>query len=263
MSAARFGSLNFGFAAVLLLSLAAPAWASHPIILHQFTFDTDVSTLGVTGGFAGTNDLHGIDGTFALAIGFDEVFDPIHGHALVPFASFALVDAVLTQPGLLEGSDLDGLLNLTGLNGTFAHSFDFAGLLFTGVDGQGQPIDVRVTRQNNQLRLQGENKAGCCDFFNFRLDAYADIPMGGDLNQDGHVGIADLNMVLSDFGNTVAPMTGGDVDWDGYVGITDLNSVLSDWNAGTTGGGSLTIPEPIVAGLLLPGIACWLLRRRG
>ena len=187
----------------------------------------------------------------------------LDGLSLVPFVSFAAVDAVLTRPGLLERADLDGLLNLTGLDGSFVHGFDFTGLLFSGVDGQGQPIKVRVTVQNRQLHLEGGNAAGCCDFFNYRLDAYADIPFMGDLNNDGFVGIADLNLVLSNFGNTVTPMMDGDADWDGYVGITDLNAVLGDWNAGSADTGSLAVPEPFAVGLVLPGAACWMLRRRG
>ncbi len=259
-----------GLTAVCLLTLASQAWAVPPIILHEFTFDTETSRLGVTGGFAGIDDLYGLDGTFGIAIGYDQIFDPPGQISLVPFVSFAAVDAVLTGPpgllggpGWLGGADLDGLLNLTGLDGTFVHGPDHKGLLFTGVDGQGQPMNVRVSVQHHQLRLVGENAAGCCDMFNYQLDAFADIPYMGDIDKDGHVGITDLNVVLSDFGNTVTPMMGGDVDWDGYIGLTDLNAVLGDWNAGSTDSAGVVVPEPIAVGLVLPGVACWMLRRRG
>ena len=256
-------------AVVVLLLIGTPARAIPPIILHEFTFDSDKSQLGVTGGFAGINDLYGIEGTFGIAIGYDQVFDP-PVISLVPFVSFAAVDAVLTGPpgllggpGWLGGSDLDSLLNLTGLEGSFVHGPDHKGLLFTGVDGQGQPMTVRVSVTGHQLHLRGANAAGCCDMFNYRLDAYADLPHFGDINKDGYVGIADLNMVLGDFGNSVTPMLGADADWDGYVGIADLNAVLGNWNTGSAAAPPSTIvPEPFAPGMILTGLACWMLRRR-
>jgi hypothetical protein len=262
MPRASLHPLKAGIAIILLLSFAAHVRAIPPIILHEFAFDSGRSQLGVTGGFAGINELHGIDGTFGLAIGYDQIFDP-PTIRLVPFASFADVDAKLTKPGLLEGSDLDGLLNLTGLEGSLVDGPDFRGLLFTGVDGQGQPIKVRATIGWGQLHLEGENAAGCCDMFSYRLDAYAKLPQFGDLNKDGYVGIADLNMVLGDFGKDVTPMMGADADWDGFVGIEDLNAVLGNWNAGLTGSAPSLVPEPVSPSLILTGLACWMLRRRG
>lgn len=262
MTRARLHPFTAAMVAVLLLSIGLPAWGSHPIVLREFTFDSDTSRLGVTGGFAGIDDVYGIEGTFGIAIGFDEVFDP-PTLSLVPFVRFAAVDAVLTKPGLLSGSDLDGLLNLTGLEGSFVYGPDHRGLLFTGEDGQGQPMKVRVSVRNKQLHLEGGNAAGCCDFFNFRLNAFADLPHMGDINKDGYVGIADLNMVLSDFGNNVTPMMGADADWDGYVGIADLNAVLGEWNDGSAGAPPATlVPEPVAPGMILTGMACWMLRRR-
>ncbi len=278
MSQANLKPWSIGMAGLCLLLMVAQVWAIPPIILHEFTFGSESSRLGVTGGFAGIDELHGLDGTFAIAIGYEQVFDPPGRIALVPFASFVAVDAVLTHPGLLQGADLDGLLNLTGLEGMFADGFDFTGLVFTGVDGQGQPMSVRVSVQDRQLHLEGKNSASCCDMFNYRLNAFADIPYMGDIDKDGHVGIDDLNSVLSQFGKTVTPMMVGDVNWDGYIGIDDLNAVLGDWNAGSADSappdspgppsspgspGFLVIPEPIVLGMILPGIACWMLRRRG
>jgi hypothetical protein len=73
----------------------------------------------------------------------------------------------------------------------------------------------------------------------------------GDLDGDGFVGIADLNIILGAWnqsvpmGNPLADPTG-----DGFVGIADLNVVLENWNAGTPPPGS-SVPEP--------GTACvWL-----
>lgn len=258
--------------AAILLSLAIPAQAIPPIVLHEFTFDTSASTLNVTGGFAGINDTYGIDGTLSLAIGYDQVFNGPGDISLVPFAQFTDVDAVLTGPpgllggpGWLAGTDLDSHLNLTGLEGTILQSLTGTELVFTGVDGGGQPMSVRASLASGRLDLKGQNDAGCCDFFNYLLDATLDAPLKGDLNHDGFVGVDDLNTVLANFGTNVPPMLHGDADWDGFIGISDLNEVLANWNAGSPPSGSavsVVIPEPVILGTLLPGLACWLMRRR-
>ncbi len=49
----------------------------------------------------------------------------------------------------------------------------------------------------------------------------------GDANGDRVVNFADLNIVLSFFGQTVTPGTNGDVNGDGVVNFADLNTVLS------------------------------------
>ncbi len=60
-------------------------------------------------------------------------------------------------------------------------------------------------------------------------------PIQGDLNLDGFVGIADLNIILGVWNQNVAPgdLLAGDPSGDGFVGIDDLNTVLGNWNAGT------------------------------
>jgi hypothetical protein len=71
------------------------------------------------------------------------------------------------------------------------------------------------------------------------------VELAGDLNNDGFVGVEDLNIVLGNWNQSVPP---GDVNadpsGDGYVGIEDLNMVLGNWNAGTPPGSHVTIPEP-------------------
>jgi MYXO-CTERM domain-containing protein len=57
---------------------------------------------------------------------------------------------------------------------------------------------------------------------------------GGDLNCDGFVGIAELNIVLGNWNLNVPPADPlADSSGDGYVGIEDLSAVLGAWNAGT------------------------------
>jgi PEP-CTERM motif len=99
--------------------------------------------------------------------------------------------------------------------------------------------------------------------FGDELDAL-DLFLLGDLDGDGFVGIADLNIIL---GNWNAPIPPGnpsaDVNNDGFVGIADLNIVLGNWNAGAPlpPGGAAAVPEPATLAVIgLAGVV--LLRRR-
>jgi enterochelin esterase family protein len=76
-------------------------------------------------------------------------------------------------------------------------------------------------------------------------------PLMGDPNGDGFVGIADLNLVLGNWNQSVTPndWLQGDFDGDGFVGIYDLNVVLGNWNAGTPPNAVISVPEPAL---------CWL-----
>ncbi len=79
------------------------------------------------------------------------------------------------------------------------------------------------------------------------------VPIDGDLDGDGFVGITDLNLVLGSW-NQTAPLTNlrADPTADGFVGIADLNLVLGNWNAGTQPPSQVlaNIPEPATATLL-------------
>jgi hypothetical protein len=78
-------------------------------------------------------------------------------------------------------------------------------------------------------------------------------PITGDLNFDGFVGLADLNIILGNWnlwvppGDPRADVGGvGGTGPDGFVGIDDLNVVLGNWNAGTppAAEASAVVPEP-------------------
>ncbi|MEM7624553.1 MAG: hypothetical protein AAF333_02875 [Planctomycetota bacterium] len=93
--------------------------------------------------------------------------------------------------------------------------------------------------------------------------------MAGDLDGDGVVAQADLNLVLLNWGSGDLPdgWVATDQLTDGQISQNELNTVLLNWGAGASGsvGGTagLLIPEPGV-GLLTAGVAvCLVARRRG
>ena len=78
------------------------------------------------------------------------------------------------------------------------------------------------------------------------LDTEPDIP--GDLNGDGMVGSADLDIVRGNWLASVPPgdLSMGDPSGDGLVSSADLDIVRGNWCAGLA-----TVPEPASAALLL------------
>jgi hypothetical protein len=91
--------------------------------------------------------------------------------------------------------------------------------------------------------------------------AYFDLP--GDLDNDGFVGILDLNIVLGAWNQSVPPAgAAADPSGDGYVGIEDLNEVLGFWNAGTPPTSPTAVPEPASLICLLLLAPAMLHRRR-
>lgn len=85
----------------------------------------------------------------------------------------------------------------------------------------------------------------------FLVEDLSSGDLEGDLNNDGFVGIADLNIVLGAWNQNVPPGDPlADPSGDGFVGIADLNVVLGNWNAGTPPVAS-QVPEPASLMLLV------------
>ena len=87
----------------------------------------------------------------------------------------------------------------------------------------------------------------------------------GDLNGDGFVGSADLDIVRGFWGQTVTTgsLLEGDPSGDGLVGSADLDIVRANWGHGTPATGA-SVPEPAtLSGLLILGLTVvWGLTRR-
>lgn len=88
----------------------------------------------------------------------------------------------------------------------------------------------------------------------------------GDLNSDGTVGSADLDIVRSYWGATVIPgdFEAGDASGDGSVGSADLDVIRGNWGrtaSAATAASAAAVPEPgALAALTLLGLFGILLR---
>tara|TARA_R110002111_G_scaffold82430_2_gene129892 strand:- start:35 stop:784 length:750 start_codon:yes stop_codon:yes gene_type:complete len=102
------------------------------------------------------------------------------------------------------------------------------------------------------------------------IDEPNPVPVFGDLDHDGFVGINDLNIILTNWNQFVPPgdilgdVAGvGGTGPDGYIGIDDLNVVLGNWNAGVPPSDN-SVPEPTVSILVgLYGLIALQYDRRG
>jgi hypothetical protein len=131
---------------------------------------------------------------------------------------------------------------------------------------EGSLFDVDDAPQTEDLRTvmviedRGLNNAGQLAFHLTFTDGtsgifVATLGLPGDLDGDGFVGINDLNLILTNWNQTVPPGDAlADANGDDYIGIADLNAVLGNWNAGTPPTDSANIPEPATGLICLTGL---------
>lgn len=118
------------------------------------------------------------------------------------------------------------------------------------------PLGATITREYVRNAVYfgdiGTNYDGIVEMDYFRLTpgAYAPAGVEGDLNGDGLVGSADLDIVRANWGRTTAPgdQTAGDASGDGRVDSADLDMVRANWGAGVA---PSAVPEPATSVMLV------------
>ena len=106
-----------------------------------------------------------------------------------------------------------------------------------------------------RIRLAGN--AGGGTYWDAVTETVEGLP--GDLNGDGSVNSADLDLVRGSWGTTVEPNTGGDADGDGFVSSADLDIVRGNWGTSLP---AAAVPEPGMCLLLGLGTFAIMLRRK-
>ena len=190
------------------------------------------------------------DGTIAAYDGGTEVVEP-------------------TELFVADGSILNHSVELRFVDPTDDDPFDGVGqtdmeLLYNGISvATYRKADGGLS--DNFLNWNSNYFAALDNFFVGPFDGEIVIEqpgIPGDLNGDGYVGSADLDIVRANWGQTVEVgcLLCGDPSEDGMVGSADLDIVRANWGATSA---ATAIPEPTSCVLLLAsGIAGLLLRRR-
>jgi hypothetical protein len=205
---------------------------------NEYTDDGELIPTVLTGGVIGNGDTEIAGPAFeALAAGVTTGFE-----VAIPLAAIGNPTGDILVTAFVNGSGHDYASNQFSGTGILAGNpgGDNAG----GFTGTLSGVDLTA----------------------FAGDQFVTITQGlldGDLNADGFVGIADLNIVLGVWNTNVTPgdLLAGDPSGDGFVGIADLNVVLGNWNAGTPPAASV-VPEPTTLALLGLGGIAMLKRRR-
>ncbi len=225
--------------------------SSQSVADGEFTHEDDVFTTVVDHSdpsFSSPTDqdLLTIDfGTLPAGSGvIDSAFEIFN---LSPINGFNMFTADLDLDSIVGSGD-------TGVLGSDLASF--AGLLADTSNGFLASFDTSTPGTFNAtytLNLSDEDIPGATSQ-TLTLQLLGEVVglLTGDLDGDGFVGIADLNIVLGVW-NTNVPngnLLAGDPSGDGFVGIADLNVVLGNWNAGTPPAPGTTVPEPGTLALL-------------
>jgi hypothetical protein len=206
---------------IIVASSAGYCDADPPDVLQSFRFIPARSTVHVTGGFAGLDwPLH-VRGTFDFVTGFDQP----SVLTLVPYAKFENVEGKLfnplsTAPIDMPGWDLDDTLNLSGLAGRRQSTNQY---FFKGLEGQGQPIELKVATRGRLMQITGASQPGCCDFFKYEVKALAVRGPYADFDLSGSIDTSDLNVLVANIGmRSGATFAQGDADADADIDGNDF-----------------------------------------
>ena len=129
--------------------------------------------------------------------------------------------------------------------------------VFGGSDSQEAAMDPNITQGTRKL-FTALDAAGLEDIGWTVVEPI--VQLDGDLNNDGFVGLDDLDIVLGAWNQTVPPAnSAADPSGDGFVGLDDLDIVLNNWNAGTPP--TVVVPEPATIGLFSVALMAVMRRR--
>jgi hypothetical protein len=130
------------------------------------------------------------------------------------------------------------------------------------IDANGDPVFVGSIAYV-RLRSVSDSAFPFGSFLAPEVDYTQVLALDGDYNNDGFVGISDLNIVLSNWNTTVpsGSLAHGDGNGDGFVGIEDLNLNLGNWNAGSPPIGAI-VPEPATVLVLIGACGALVAGRR-
>ena len=232
--------VRFAFAA--LVAIIGSTWAladssdipilSPPDVLHNFRFITSHSTVEQSGGLPPYTIDWNVAGKFGLSVGFNHILTPTPTAtppAITGRAAFVNVDAYLFHPQSAGPAsaialDLDSVLNLTGLKGTFQVPTD---LHFSGDDDQGIPIQMEAVIHGPLVHITGATlpvpTCATCGINMYKIDAYAFLGPFADFNLDGTIDRKDLQILMSNRGmRSGATFEQGDANGDGAVDGSDF-----------------------------------------
>ncbi len=129
------------------------------------------------------------------------------------------------HPAGMPLNDLDPMLRLFDPSGAEV-AYDSNGasdgknavLSFTAVVGGVYTIEVSAASGSGEYLLNVDRTSS----------------LTGDLDGDGFVGLADLDILLGNWNQSVpaGDLARGDASGDGFVGLDDLDLLLGNWNAG-------------------------------
>ncbi|MCC6361416.1 MAG: M28 family peptidase [Phycisphaerales bacterium] len=136
----------------------------------------------------------------------------------------AFVDAAAGDYALLETSPcIDAASN--SLVGIDAGDVDF-----DGDGGEIVPIDRAGARRFADRAATPDTGEGTAPIVDMGAFEFV-LPCPADLDGSGDIGITDLSILLSHFGDTQAIAADGDLDGDADVDITDLSLILAAFGA--------------------------------
>ncbi len=261
-------------AVVRIQSASANAANSTANAIGQFAYPTDAingDNPFVTSETSGLVELLALPGNEVLAMeravglsGYRIRLYQIHGDAATDISGLTGLD------GLTPGVDYTPLSKSLLWEGTFSglSNSNFEGIALgpTLASGEQSLVLVADNASGPVLPIVGQQWTAD-DHSLYALTLGEAPPIGeelvGDLNQDGFVGISDLNIILSQWNRVVFPGSWLDADANGIVGLDTLNWTLGNWNAGTPPAAGSDVPEPstlLIGFGLSAGVLCRRLR---